>query len=42
MNPEATLDELVAKLEETDLVTGMGITKATVPKDPNAQIKLEV
>lgn len=41
-NPRATVDELVAKLEETDLITGMGITKATVPKDPEAQITLEV
>jgi len=41
-NPRATVDELVAKFEEADLISGMGITKATVPKDPEAQITLEV
>jgi len=41
-SPKATVEELVAKLEETDLYTGMGITKVTLPKDPGAQIKLEI
>ena len=41
-NPKATVNELVAKLEEADLITGMGITKVTLPKQPEAQIKLEI
>jgi hypothetical protein len=41
-NPKATVGELVTKLEEADLVTGMGITKVNVPEDPAAQIKLEI
>jgi len=41
-NPKATVDELVAKLEEADLVTGMGISKIDVPKDPSARIKVEI
>jgi hypothetical protein len=41
-NPKATVDELITKLEEADLLSGMGITKANVPKDPTAQIKLEI
>jgi hypothetical protein len=42
MNPRATVDELVKKLVEADLVTGMGVTKVDVPKDPTAQIKVEI
>ena len=41
-NPKAAIDELVAKLEEADFVSGMGITKVTLPKDPGAQIKVQV
>jgi hypothetical protein len=41
-NPSATIEELVAKLEETDLITGMGITKVTLSKDPGTQIKVEI
>ena len=41
-NPKATVDELVTKLVEADLLAGMGVTKVDVPKDPTAQIKLEI
>jgi len=41
-NPKATVAELLAKLEETDLITGMGVTKVSLPKDPAAEIKLEI
>jgi len=42
VNPTATVDELVAKLVEADLVTGMGVTNVCVPKDPAAHITLEI
>lgn len=41
-SPKATVDELLAKLVEADLVTGMGVTKVNVPKDPTALIKVEI
>jgi hypothetical protein len=41
MNPNATADELVQELVRADLVTGMGLTKASLPKDPNLPIIVE-
>lgn len=41
-NPKATIDELVKKLVEADLITGMGITKTTLPKDPHTPIRVEI
>jgi hypothetical protein len=41
-NPKATVDELVKKLVEADLITGMGITKTTIPEDPDAPIRVEI
>ena len=40
-NPKALVGELIKMLEETDLITGMGITKTVVPEDPNAPIRIE-
>jgi len=41
-NPNASAGELVKMLEETDLISGMGITKSAVPEDPKASIRIEV
>ena len=40
-NPKASVGELIKMLEETDLITGMGITKTVVPEDSNAPIMIE-
>jgi hypothetical protein len=40
--PNASVDELVAKLAEVDLVSGMGITKTTLNKDQNGPIIVEI
>lgn len=39
--PKATIDELVNRLIQSDLVSGMGITKATIPENLNMPIKVE-
>ena len=41
-HPNATVDELVGELIEADLLTGMGITKASIPKQLTEPIKLEI
>jgi hypothetical protein len=41
-NPNASAGELVKMLEETDLISGIGITKSVVPEDPKASIRIEV
>lgn len=40
--PRASINELVDKLVEVDLVSGMGMTKTTLNKDPNAPITVEI
>ena len=40
-NPKASARELTKMLEETDLISGIGITKTVFPEDPNAPIRIE-
>jgi hypothetical protein len=42
INPKATVDELVQELVRGDLLTGIGATKTSLPKDPNDPIKIEI
>ena len=41
-NPKASVGELIKMLEETDLITGMGITKTVVTEDLIAPIRIEI
>lgn len=41
-NPKASVGELIKMLEESDLISGMGITKAVIPEDTNASIRIEI
>lgn len=41
-NPKASVRELVDMLIDSDLKTGMGITKVAIPEDLKAPIKIEV
>ncbi len=38
---KASVGEIIKTLEETDLISGMGITKTVVPEDSNAPIRIE-
>lgn len=40
-NPKASVAELVKMLEESDVLSGVGITKTVVLEDPKAPIKIE-
>jgi hypothetical protein len=42
MNPKATVDELVQQLAKVDLVTGMGLTKVSLPEDPSLPTIVEI
>jgi len=40
--PGATIEELVGKLEEVDLISGMGITKTKISNDQGVPITVEI